>query len=545
MAVRSSSGRRSPPRVDTFARDNLPPVALWPEIDLSHPAYRYPERINCVTRYIDRWVEAGNGDRTAIVTPTDRWTYRDLYRHVNRLAHVLVEDYGLVPGNRVLLRSANNPMMVAAYMAVIRAGGIAVGTMPLLRAGELAAIANKAEISHALCDVRLKDELERARETAPGLRTVGYFDGSDRADIEAAMDSKPDTFMPYDSRADDVCLIAFTSGTTGRPKGTMHFHRDMLAICDGFSALILKPERDDLFCGSPPLAFTFGLGGLALFPLHAGAATLLLESARPPELMTAIAHHKATICFTAPTAYRVMLRLTKEHDISSLRKGVSAGEHLPTEVFDAVRTETGIALIDGLGSTEMLHVFVTSAGDAIRRGAIGVPVPGYRAAILDDDGHEVPRGTIGRLAVKGPTGCRYLADDRQRDYVQGGWNITGDACTMDEHGYIRYQARTDDMIISAGYNIAGPEVENALLSHAAVAECAVVGRPDPERGIIVKAFVVPAAGVRRDAALATALQDHVKATIAPFKYPREIEFLDALPKTETGKVQRFRLRDRG
>ncbi|MCB1436408.1 MAG: AMP-binding protein [Rhodobiaceae bacterium] len=533
------------PMIDDFAARNLPPPRLWPEIDLSHPAYHYPPRINCVSRFLDRWIAEGRGARRAIVAPGSTWTYQDLYERVNRLAHVLVEDLGLVPGNRVLLRSVNAPMMVAAYLAVIKAGGIAVGTMALLRENELAAIIDKAEIGLALCDAALGEALEKAKAKAPALRRIAYFDNEKGAgEVEKLMAGRPAEFTSFDSRADDICLIAFTSGTTGKPKGTIHFHRDLLAICDGFSALVLKPEPDDLFCGSPPLAFTFGLGGLALFPLHAGSATLLLPSATPPELVAAIEKYRATFCFTAPTAYRVMLSHLAEHDISSLRRAVSAGEHLPKAIYDAVCEATGLKLIDGLGSTEMLHVFITSADEDIRPGATGIPVPGYRAAILDDDGKEVPPGTVGALAVKGPTGCRYLADERQSVYVRNGWNITGDAYLQDEDGYFWFQARADDMIISAGYNIAGPEVENALLTHEAVAECAVVGAPDEERGMIVKAFVVLAPGVVGDGALVKALQTHVKAEIAPYKYPRAIEFVAALPKTGTGKIQRFKLREK-
>ena len=533
----------SKPMIDTFAKDNLPPQDQWPEIDLSHPAYHYPDRLNCVHRFVDRWVEEGEGARRALMTPDSVLTYADVAERVNRLAHVLVDDLGLIPGNRVLLRSANTPMMVIAYMAVIKAGGIAVGTMPLLRAKELSVIAEKAEIALALCDERLGEEMRAALDATTAFEEVAWFN-SDRDDaLESRMAGKPATFEAYDSAADDVCLIAFTSGTTGTPKGTMHFHRDMLAICDGFSAQVLKPGPDDIFCGSPPLAFTFGLGGLALFPMHAGAATLLLEAASPDALLSAIETHRATICFTAPTAYRAMLAKAQDFDLSSLTKGVSAGEHLPRATFEAVRDQMGISLIDGLGATEMLHVFVTSAEEQIRVGATGVPVPGYSACILDEEGREVPRGTPGRLAVKGPTGCRYLADDRQRDYVQGGWNLTGDTMIEDEDGYFWYQARSDDMIISAGYNISGPEVENALLTHEAVSECGVIGKPDADRGHIVKAFVVLNGGTEDPAAMVRVLQDHVKRTVAPYKYPREITFMDRLPRTQTGKLQRFKLRD--
>ena len=529
--------------IDTFACENLPAIELWPEIDLTHSAYHYPDRFNCVTRFLDQWIEKGEGDRTALVTPTDRWTYEHLYQQVNRIAHVLVEDYALVPGNRVLLRSANNPMMLAAYLAVMRVGGIAVGTMPLLRSTELSDILNKARITHALCDWRLRDELEVCRDRAPDLTTIGYFHSTASDGLEALMDGKPTEYTAFDSAIDDVCLIAFTSGTTGQPKGTMHFHRDLLAICDGFNRMVLRPEPDDIFCGSPPLAFTFGLGGMALFPLDVGAAVLLLEKASPPVLLEAIEHYRATICFTAPTAYRAMLPELATHDVSSLRKAVSAGEHLPAATFDAFFQATGVKLIDGLGSTEMLHVFVTAREEDMKSGATGIAVPGYRVAILDDNGAELPTGQVGRLAVKGPTGCRYLADERQKSYVYDGWNLPGDAARMDEDGYVWYEARTDDMIISSGYNVGAPEVENALLKHPAVSECAVVGKQHEQRGTIIKAFVVCADNANVDPELAVELQNHVKNTIAPYKYPREVEFVNELPKTGTGKIQRFRLRE--
>jgi 2-aminobenzoate-CoA ligase len=434
-------------------------------------------------------------------------------------------------------------MMVAATLAVIKAGGVVVATMPLLRAKEIAYPLNKAAIGLALCDHRLADEIEKARAAAPGLARVVYWGGGAPDALEALM-AQPgyENFTACDTASDDVCLIGFTSGTTGEPKGTMHFHRDMLATCDSYGRHVLRADATDRFVGSPPLAFTFGLGGLVLFPLRVGASTVLLEKAPPDELLAGIETHRATICFTAPTAYRAMLGKLAGRDISSLRKCVSAGEALPKATFDAWRAATSIRIMDGIGATEMLHIFIGSPEDEIRPGATGRPVPGYEARIVDDGGREVPPGTLGRLAVRGPTGCRYLADARQTKYVQGGWNVTGDTYVMDADGYFWYQARSDDMIISAGYNIAGPEVEAALLAHPAVAECGVVGAADDERGQIVVAFVVPAAGTVADAALARQLQDHVKQAIAPYKYPRAIAFVAELPKTQTGKLQRFELR---
>jgi 2-aminobenzoate-CoA ligase len=528
--------------IDTFARDNLPPAALWPDLDLSHPAYQYPDMMNCTTRFLDHWVARGGGDATAIYSPFGNWSYATLAARVNQIAHVLVEDMGLIPGNRVLLRSANNPMMVAIYMAVMRAGGIAVGTMPLLRASELVVIIDKAEISHALCDIRLQNELDIAENRSEFLKQIKYFDASSENELEVHMASKPNVFDPYESRADDVCLIAFTSGTTGKAKGTMHFHRDLLAVCDGFCSHVIDPNPDDIFCGSPPLAFTFGLGGLALFPLHTGAATVLVETTTPVDLLDVIEDYRATILFTAPTAYRAMTPLLGDRDISSLRRGISAGEHLPKATYEAFLDASGLRLFDGIGSTEMLHTMISSSETGLVPGSTGTMVPGFQGKIVDDDGNDLPAGTVGRLAVKGPTGCRYLADDRQTNYVQDGWNLTGDTFLMDENGYFWYQARADDMIISAGYNIAGPEVENALLEHAAVGECAVVGKPDDLRGSIVKAFVVPGPGIKPSDTLAKSLQDHAKEAIAPYKYPREIEFVNSLPKTQTGKLQRFKLR---
>ena len=529
--------------VDTFARDNLPPRAQWPEFKFDLPELQYPERLNCVTQWIDRWVEAGQGGRPCLFSPAETLTYAQLHERVNRIANVLTRDLGLVPGNRVLLRGQNNPMMVAAYFAVIKAGGVAVATMPLLRAKELSYPLAKAKIALALCDARLADEMEKAKAQSAELqRVVCWGSGAPEAVETLMMKPGYDKFTACDTAADDVCLIAFTSGTTGEPKGTMHFHRDMLAICDSYARYVLQAEPTDRFTGSPPLAFTFGLGGLVLFPLRIGASTVLLEKAGPDELLDAIAKYKITIPFTAPTAYRAMLGKLKDHDVSSLRKCVSAGETLPKATFEAWHAATGIKILDGIGATEMLHIFIGSPEHEVRAGSTGKPVPGYEARILDDEGNDAKRGTVGRLAVRGPTGCRYLADDRQKKYVQGGWNVTGDTYLMDADGYFWYQARSDDMIISAGYNIAGPEVESALLTHAAVAECGVVGCPDEERGQIVKAYVVLRAGMTEDVAMTKALQDHVKATVAPYKYPRAVEFVSELPKTQTGKLQRFELR---
>jgi 2-aminobenzoate-CoA ligase len=531
--------------VDTFTRDNLPPRAEWPEFKFDLPELQYPERLNCVTHWVDRWVEAGQGDRPCLLSPAESLTYAELNERVNRIANVLTRDLGLKPGNRVLLRAANNPMMVAAYFAVIKAGGVVVATMPLLRAKELSYPLAKAKIALALCDARLADEMEKAKAQSAELKRVVHW-GSDAPDALDTLMNKPgyDKFTVCDTASDDVCLIAFTSGTTGEPKGTMHFHRDMLAICDSYAKYVLRAEPTDRFTGSPPLAFTFGLGGLVLFPLRIGASTVLLEKAGPDELLAAIAKYRITIPFTAPTAYRAMLGKLKGNDISSLRKCVSAGETLPKATFDAWHAATGIKILDGIGATEMLHIFIGSPEHEVRAGSTGRPVPGYEARILDDAGNVAPPGTVGRLAVRGPTGCRYLADERQKKYVQNGWNVTGDTYLMDADGYFWYQARSDDMIISAGYNIAGPEVESALLTHAAVAECGVVGCPDEERGQIVKAYVVLRAGMSGDAAMTKTLQDHVKATVAPYKYPRAIEFVAELPKTQTGKLQRFELRRR-
>jgi 2-aminobenzoate-CoA ligase len=528
---------------DTFARDNLPPQHEWPDFLFKLPELQYPDRLNCVSELLDRWVAQGQGERVCLIAPDETLTYAALAERVNRIANVLTRDFGLVSGNRVLLRGPNNPMMVAAYLAVIKAGGVVVATMPLLRAKEIAYPIGKAKIALALCDHRLSDEMEKARAIAGDLRQIVYW-GSGKPDALEALMRQPgyENFAGCDTASDDVCLIGFTSGTTGEPKGTMHFHRDILATCDSYGRHVLRAEASDRFIGSPPLAFTFGLGGLVLFPLRIGASTVLLEKAPPDELLAAIAKYRATVCFTAPTAYRAMLSKLGEHDISCLRKPVSAGEALPKATFDAWLAATGRKILDGIGATEMLHIFIGSPEDEIRPGATGRPVPGYQARVIDADGNEVPPGTIGRLAVRGPTGCRYLADPRQKKYVERGWNVTGDTYVMDRDGYFWYQARSDDMIVSAGYNIAGPEVEAALLAHPAVAECGVVGQPDEDRGQIVKAYVVLRPGFAGDAALTKALQDHVKETIAPYKYPRAVEYVAALPRTQTGKLQRFELR---
>ncbi|MBI2683564.1 MAG: benzoate-CoA ligase family protein [Acidobacteriales bacterium] len=528
--------------LDTFCHDHLPPRALWPELDLAGAGLAYPAQLNAAAELLDRHIAAGHGERVLFHYCGETWSYRRLYETSNRIAHVLVEDLLLIPGNRVLLRSPNNPMMAACWFGVLKAGGVAVSTMPLLRQRELATIVEKAKVSLALTDHRIAAEIEEVMLPQPGMRVVRFGKESPMS-LETLMESKPAEFANCATSAEDVAIIAFTSGTTGRNKGTMHFHRDLLAVADTFGRHVLAAEPDDIFIGSPPLAFTYSLGGLLLFPTRIGASTLLVEQVAPPQLLEAITAHKPTVLFTSPTAYRAMLPRIKEADVSSLRKCVSAGEHLPKATFDAWLEATGLRIIDGIGSTEMLHMFISSPDAATRSGSTGRVVPGYRARVVDEHLQDVPPGQVGRLAVIGPTGCRYLNNlEDQRKYVQNGWNLTGDAYIVDDEGYFWYQARTDDMIISSGYNISGPEVENALLDHPNVLECAVIGVPDETRGHLVKAYVVLEPGSQSSDALVKELQDFVKTVIAPYKYPRAIEFVPSLPRTLTGKLQRYVLR---
>ncbi len=527
---------------DSFARDNLPPRDQWPDFLLD--GFDYPERLNAGVELTDRMVDQGFGDHTALIGNGRIRTYKELSDWTNKLAHALVSDLGVKPGNRVLIRSANNPAMVACWLAATKAGAVVVNTMPMLRAGELTAIVDKAEVTHALCDTRLMDEMTRCAKDSAFLKTVVGFDGTSNhdAELDRLALEKPVRFDAVETGRDDVALLGFTSGSTGAPKATMHFHRDLLIIADGYAREVLGVVPEDVFVGSPPLAFTFGLGGLAIFPLRFGATATLLETASPPNMIEIIEKYKATVCFTAPTAYRAMLAAMEEGaDLSSLRAAVSAGETLPAPVYEDWMAKTGKPMLDGIGATEMLHIFVSNRFDDHRPACTGRPVTGYQAKIIGEDGEDLPRGEVGRLAVRGPTGCRYLADDRQAGYVLDGWNITGDAFSMDADGYLHFAARNDDMILSSGYNIAGPEVEAALLSHPQVAECAVIGAPDDARGMIVEAHVVLADGAPSEAT-AKLLQDHVKASIAPYKYPRRVVFAEALPKTQTGKIQRFLLK---
>jgi 2-aminobenzoate-CoA ligase len=531
--------------IDTFARDNLPPEDQWPDFLLD--GFDYPERLNAAVELTDRLVEQGFGDHTALIGNGRRRTYKELSDWTNRLAHALVESYGVKPGNRVLIRSANNPAMVACWLAATKAGAVVINTMPMLRAGELSQIVDKAEIALALCDTRLMDEMVACAKDSRFLRQVVGFDGTANhdAELDRVALNKDVRFEAVPTGRDDVALLGFTSGTTGVPKATMHLHRDLLIIADGYAKEVLDVTPDDVFVGSPPLAFTFGLGGLAIFPLRFGAAATLLENATPPNMVEIIETYKATISFTAPTAYRAMLAaMDKGADLSSLRIAVSAGETLPAPVFDEWTTKTGKPILDGIGATEMLHIFISNRLSDMAPASTGRPVTGYEAKIVDEDMKEVSRGTIGRLAVRGPTGCRYMADNRQKNYVRDGWNLTGDSFVEDEEGFFHFAARSDDMIISSGYNIAGPEVEAALLAHAHVKECAVIGAPDTQRGQIVEAHIVLVEGAEADDLTRKILQDHVKAVIAPYKYPRSVKFIDALPKTQTGKIQRFRLRDK-
>ena len=538
--------------IDSFARDRLPPRAAWPELRFDLPELQYPARMNAAAMLLDETAKKF-ASRPALHTIVEgklvTCTYRQLQARVNQIARVLTEDLRLVPGNRVLLRGANNPMMAACWLAIVKAGLIAVATMPMLRAKELQQVIDKAQCQAALCDAALAEELDYCTTPGhanycPGLSQTLLFNTKASGQLEARLQRKSAKFTACDTAADDVALIAFTSGTTGQPKGTMHFHRDVIAMCDAFPRSILHSAASDIFCGTPPLAFTFGLGGMLAFPMRVGASTVLMEKLTPDSLLGVIARAKATICFTAPTSYRQMAGLAAEHDLRSLKKCVSAGEALPDATRQLFKTVTGIELIDGIGATEMIHIFISHTPEAVRRGATGYAIPGYQACVLDENHQPCPPGVVGRLAVKGPTGCRYLDDPRQAIYVPPaarGWNLTGDAYKMDEDGYFYYQARTDDMIISAGYNIAGPEVESALLQHEAVAECGVTGVADEERGQIVKAFVVLKAGFVASDNLRVALQNFVKTTIAPYKYPRAIAFVAALPRTETGKLQRFKL----
>ncbi|WP_328320288.1 AMP-binding protein [Streptomyces sp. NBC_00388] len=522
--------------VDTFPREQLPPADQWPRLLLDLPGPAYPDRLNCGAELLDRTVERFGPGRPAFRTGAgELWTYGELRAEVDRIAHTLTSDLGVVPGNRVLLRGPTTPHLAACWLAVMKAGAVAVTVLATQRPHELAEICSLARISHALCDVRSVDDLAKAQ--APGLRITTYG-GEAPGDLLRLAADRPDVYEAVATSCDDVALIAFTSGTTGRPKGCMHFHRDVLAVADTFARHVLKPRPDDVFAGSPPLGFTFGLGGLVLFPLRAGACAVLLERSGPRELLPALARHRVSVLFTAPTAYRTMLAGLDAYDVTALRRCVSAGENLPAATWHAWHRRTGLRIINGIGATELLHIFVSAADGAARPGTTGVPVPGWQARVVDGAGCPVPDGEPGLLAVRGPVGCRYLAGARQSEYVRDGWNITGDTYLRDRDGYFTYVARADDMIISSGYNIAGPEVEEALLRHPDVLEAAVVGRPDAGRGQVVVAHVVLREGAAREA---EPLRAFVKAELAPHKCPREVVFAEALPRTGTGKLQRFRL----
>jgi 2-aminobenzoate-CoA ligase len=528
---------------DNFAHDNLPPKHLQPDYLFNHPDFDLPEDLNCCEKLLDNHIAEGRGNDIAIRTFDVTWTYSDLFEKANQIAHVLVGDMGLVSGNRVLIRSANGPMMVACWFAVIKAGGIVVATMPLLREKELSVMIECAEISHAFCDYRLEEEMALVK--SPFLKQVITFDGSEMAisKLEVLMHNKPKTFKNFASKAESLCLIGFTSGTTGKPKMTSHYHKDVLLICEAFPKYALQPKPEDIFTGSPPLGFTFGLGGLVLFPFYYGASTFLIEKPTPELLLRAIQDFKVTICFTAPTAWRIITTKVKDYDISSLRKCISAGETLPAKVWQDWYDATGLKIIDGIGSTEILHIFISSNEENIKMGATGLPVNGYEAKIVDNEGKELPINNPGRLAVRGITGCKYLAhEDKQKEYVENGWNITGDIFKKDQDGYYWFVARGDDMIISSGYNIGAVEVESVLLMHPDIAECAVVGLPDEERGMLVCANIVLKDPAKANDELAKSIQNWFKVNAAPYKYPRIIRFVEALPKTETGKIQRFKLK---
>ncbi len=528
--------------VDTFVRDRLPPLDQQPNFLFELPELQYPERLNVAVELIDRAVADGDGECPAVINAQGRWTYADLKDLSDRIARLLVEQEGLVPGNRVFLRGPNSAMLFAAWAGILKAGGSVVATMPILRPGEIATILKRAEISHAIVDSRFIGDFRQGAEEAGTVRSLLRYDGDHgRGELETRLRSVAPGFAPVDTYRDDVALIAFTSGTTGKPKGCVHYHRDVLASADSFARYVLKPKRGQRWACSAPIAFTFGLGMLLVFPFRFRGAAVTIEQPSPAALLEAVDAHQVNVLATAPTAYKAMLAQMEGRNIASLETCVSAGEYLPASTWHAWHERAGLGIVDGIGATEMMHIFISASGEDIRPGSTGRAVPGYRACVLDEDGTPLPHGT-GRLAVKGPTGCRYFDDERQTHYVQNGWNVTGDTYRADEEGYFWYLARSDDMIISSGYNIAAPEVENALLSHPAVQECAVIGAPCEERGQRVKAFIVCAPGHEAGEPLAETLKQHVKATIAPYKYPRDIEFVEALPKTATGKLQRFALR---
>lgn len=526
--------------VDRFVIEHLPPVAQWPTFLFDTPELQFPARLNATAALLDSAIAEGAGERPCIIGEHVRWSYAELQAQVNRLARLLVDDLGLQTGNRVLLRGSNSPWFAAAWLAVWKAGGVAVGTMPLLRSKELKTIIHLAQASHALCESALAEELLACRADCPELVHIQLYD---TPEFEQAIAAKKPQFDAVDTAADDPALIAFTSGTTGVPKGCVHFHRDVLAMCEVFPRHCLKPDANDRFIGTPPLAFTFGLGGLLCFPLHVRASTVLLPKLPPPALLAAIAAHQATICVTSPTAYRQMTPLVPQFALKSLHKCVSAGEALPVATREQWQQATGLGIYDGVGGTELIHIYLASSPDTYRKGALGQVLPGYRARLVNKDGQDVAVGEEGWLAIQGPTGCRYLADERQTKYVREGWNVTGDTYHRDADGYYYYHARVDDIIVTSGYNVASPEVESVLLEHPAVAECGVVGAPDPDRGQILKAFVVLKAGHVGDETMVKALQDFVKQQAAPYKYPRAVRFVPSLPRTETGKLQRFRLKD--
>ncbi|MFZ9314779.1 MAG: AMP-binding protein [Burkholderiaceae bacterium] len=549
---------------DRFVHDRLPPPTQQPQILRARPEFQFPQAFN-LTDFLFEKGSAHRGPNAPLFQGLEpgsaALSYRQAAERADQIAHLVRTRLGLASGSRVLIHAPNSAETALVWLGLVKAGMVAVATMPLLRAKELGKVIRKAEIAWAVVHPALVQEVVLAAQEAPSLQQIITL-GVPATEMPAPLYAgalgdllatkvanavhAPNPPFVADTDGDDIALLAFTSGTTGDPKAVVHTHHDVAAACEAWPRAVLRPRPTDLVVGSPPLAFTFGLGGMLVFPMWAGASVYYPNTRYTPEtLVQTIAQVGATTCYTAPTFYRQMVEHIPEGGLPSLTTCVSAGEALPPAIRDLWRNKTGIELTDGIGATEMFHIFISSAPEEVRAGAIGRVVPGYEAQVVDDEGKPLADGEIGRLRVRGPTGCRYLADPRQTNYVKDGWNYPGDAFRRDAEGYFYYQSRTDDMIISAGYNISGLEVESVLLTHPAVAECGVVGAPDEERGMRVKAFVVvkPDHRDHDPVALTRDLQDYVKATIAPYKYPREIVFVQTLPRTETGKLQRFRLRE--
>ncbi len=531
-----------------------PPRELWPRFGLDFPEAReWPAKLNIAEVLVDDNLK--RGDKPAILYEDRQIKYRELQLMINKFGNAL-KVLDVKPYDRVMLRLPNIPEFIVSSLAVQKLGAVSVPTFTLLKAKELSYIASDCEAKVLITTPSLLEDVEKAKGELKTIRHIVLADAKP-SEVEApyiAFDYLMDDFKeatglePVRVDQDEVTLLLYTSGTTGPPKGCIHTHRHYLAVADCYAKNVLQAREDDVWGGPPTMAFAYGHTGLICNPLRHGATTSLVGSGRfePASMFQLIEKHGISVFYGVPTAYRTMVALKHErgkYDFSSLRVCVTAGEPCPPSLYYTIKEFFGCEVLEHMGCTELFNGFISTRFGQVKPGSMGLAVPGYDVRILGDDGNEVKTGEVGHLAVAGPIGIRYWKlPEKQAESVRNGWNHTGDMAYKDEEGFFWFASRSDDIIKTAAYRVSPHEVEEALIKHGAVAEAGVIGVPDLERGQIIKAFIVLKPDHKPSSRLEEELRVFVKDQIAPYKAPKEVEFVKELPKTETGKIRRAELK---